>query len=73
MLYLSFFSVFFWPAKETFDDYLDKHYNLDFEDVVDGHPCRFRYKKVVPADYGLTTDEVRFIIKLIFLHFWNLQ
>jgi protein KRI1 len=35
---------------------LDK---MDFEDIVGGVPVRFRYREVVPNDYGLTAEEVR--------------
>ena len=36
------------PNEKDFASYYDEYYQLDFEDVVGGIPCRFKYRKVEP-------------------------
>lgn len=40
------------------DDIFQSLYKLDYEDIVGGIPCRFKYKNVQQEDYGLSVDDI---------------
>lgn len=44
--------------NQSFVDYLDEYYALDYEDKIGTLSCRFKYSAVVPASFGLEAHDI---------------
>lgn len=57
-------------AMGSFEKYIDEYYSLDCEDIVSGVPTRYTYNKVLPNDYGLTIEEVKYGVLQFYIHWF---
>ena len=46
------------PDSHEISHMVDELYKLDYEDIVAGIPCRFKYQQVEPEDFGLDAEEI---------------
>ena len=44
--------------KKRLEKYMDEYFQLDYEDLIQDQPVRFKYTQVEPQDYSLELEEI---------------